>query len=478
MIAPRRERSAAGSAEAGRPPQQSAPGWYVVVPLLLGSFMGALNSNIVSVPLNAILRDLRVGVGEGALVVVTFNITVAALMPLAGWAGDRVGRRRLFCWACVGVGISALGASFAPNLAVLVLFRVMQGAASASILPAVLGIITVVVGVERRSRAVGMWAGANGLGQAVGPPLGGVVAGLAGWRWIFAPTVLIAVVAFLTTLRFVPGDAGRAVALDWRSAGALTAGAGLVLVAAAAVPISGAASAAVLAPLISGGVLLGLFWRAIHRATVPFVPPSLLFERAYLRSSLTVSTQMFCLGTMSLGIPLYLTRVADVSVGRAGLMVFALPALMTLFAPVAGITTGRWGGRIILRAGLSVLLATQVALASVLSSRGGGGGPLVVVLGVAGVGVALVQTSAATGATRSAAGRVGAGLGLYNLLRFTGSGLGAAWVAGELGGNGSFTVIFAGASIVALLGLLAAFVPGRDERPSVITPEMLDAQPV
>ncbi|MGA8923436.1 MAG: MFS transporter [Candidatus Dormiibacterota bacterium] len=472
MIVVRRTVSAADTAT---PPASGGVPWYVIAPLLLGTFMGTVNNNIVTVPLNAIARDLGVGVGEGALVVIAFNITVAALMPLAGWAGDRIGRRRVFCYAVVGVGVGALGASFAPNLATLVLFRALQGAASASVLPAVLGIITELIGVDRRGRAVGLWAGANGLGQAVGPLLGGLITGFAGWRWIFAPTVAIAVIALLTTLRFVPSDHGRAVRLEWRGAASLTGGAALLLTAAAAVPITGLRSAPVLVPLVLGMLLLLLFWRAIHRVAVPFIPPSLLAERAYLRSSLSAATQMFCLGVMLLGVPLYLTRAAGVDVGRAGLLVFALPALMTMFAPVAGFSTERLGGRITLRAGLSLLLVSQIALGVMLQSDSATGATLVVALAGAGVGVALIQTSAATGATRSMAGRVGAGLGLFNLLRFAGSGLGAAWVAGVLSAGGAFSLIFAGASVAGLLGLIAAFLPGREEQPRVITAEVSDA---
>jgi MFS family permease len=184
---------------------------------------------------------------------------------------------------------------------------------------------------------------------------------------------------------------------------------------------------------------------------------------------------MFCLGVMLLGVPLYLTRAAGVDVGRAGLLVFALPALMTMFAPVAGFSTERLGGRITLRAGLSLLLVSQIALGVMLQSDSATGATLVVALAGAGVGVALIQTSAATGATRSMAGRVGAGLGLFNLLRFAGSGLGAAWVAGVVSAGGAFSLIFAGASVAGLLGLMAAFLPGREEQPKVITAEVSDA---
>ena len=477
MISARRERLA-GPAEATARPKEGWPRWYVIAPLLLGTFMGTVNNNIVAVPLNSIVRDFGVGIGEGALVVVAFNITVAALMPLAGWAGDRIGRRRVFCWSVATVTFGALGASLAPNIATLVLCRVLQAAATASIIPAVLGILTRLVGVQRRGRAVGLWAAANGFGQAVGPPLGGLIAGLAGWRWIFAPTVAIAVVALVTTLRFVPVDKGRNSPLEWRGASALTVGATLVLAAAATVPITGARSPAVWAPFISGLLLLCVFWRLIHRAAQPFVPPSLLLERAYLRSSLAVTTQMFCLGAMVLGIPLYLTRIAGFDVGRTGLLVFTLPLLMTIFAPVAGLSTERWGGRLTLRTGLGLVLIAQVAFALTLGPHVAEGAVLISALALAGVGVALVQTSAATGATRSAAGRVGAGLGLFNLLRFSGSALGAAWVGGVVGAGGSFSLVFGGAAAIAFLGVLAAFVPGRDEQSGLSTQEALDVQAV
>jgi MFS family permease len=477
MITMRRTVPAAEPAGPG-PRAADRARWYVMAPLLLGTFLGTVNNNIVSVPLNAIVHDFGVAVGQGALIVIAFSITVAALMPIAGWTSDRIGRRRVFCWSVAGVGAGALGAAFAPNLATLVIFRILQGAASASVVPAVLGIITEVVGVQRRGRAVGLWAGANGLGQAVGPPLGGLIAGAAGWRWIFAPTVLLAIIAVPATLRLVPRDAGRLIHLEWRGALSLTAGAALLLTGAAALPIAGVASPAVVVPMLLGLGSLWLFWRAIHRLPTPFIAPALLSELSFLRSSLAVAAQMFCLGSMLLGIPLYLTRVDGVSVGEAGLLVFTLPALMTLLAPVAGMATVRWGGRITLRCGLALLMVTQIGLALVLRSRTVVALDLALLLGAAGAGIAFVQTSAATGATRSPAGRLGAGLGLFNLLRFTGSGLGATWVAGVVSSGGSFAVIFAGTAVVGLLGLLGAFAGGRRELTGPATPEEVNVQPM
>src|SRR6185437_7710507 len=183
---------------------------------------------------------------EGVLVVVAFNLTFAVLMPLTGWLGDRFGRRRVFVSAVLTLGAGALGAALAPNLVVLVGFRVIQGAATAAILPTVMSMIADIFGPKRRGRAMGLWAAANGLGQAVGPPLGGVLVGSLGWRAIFWPVVPLTAIAAVATLRVVPCYPGRPLGIDWLGALSLTAGAALLIGAATAVPREGASSPIVL----------------------------------------------------------------------------------------------------------------------------------------------------------------------------------------------------------------------------------------
>jgi MFS family permease len=440
--------------------------WLALVPLLVGTFTGTVNNAIVNVPMADILASLEVPLRYGALVVVAFNLSFAVLMPLSGWVGDRIGRRRLFCIAMATLAVSAVGCAFAPNLAVLVGFRVVQGAATAAVLPGVMSLIASMFDVDSRGRALGWWAAVNGAGQAVGPALGGLLAGWVGWRTVFWPAVPLALLAWGMTLWLVPRDERRPVPLEWRGAVLLTVSAGLFLGAASAVAPLGVSS-----PVVWGGALLGLLgavgFVAVERGRRDaFLPPGLLLEPRYLRSSLGVVAQMFCLGATLLGLPLYLVSRHGVTTATAGLLVLALPLTMAVLAPLAGVATERLSPRGALRWGLAVLIVGQVALALLL---GAGRSPdvwLVAVLVVVGAGVAFVQTPAATGATRSKAGRRGAGLGLFNLLRFGGSALGASWVAATVGTSDAgsvYGIVFVVCAAVAVLGLLATFA-GDDAR--------------
>lgn len=434
---------------------------------MVGTFLGTLNNNIVNVPLKEVLSYFRAPLSHGAFVVIAFNLTFAVLMPLTGWLGDRVGRRRLFCWAVGTVALGGVGALSAPTLPVLIAFRVVQGVGTAAILPTVMTIIADVYTNERRGRALGVWAAVNGLGQAVGPPLGGFIASIWSWRLVFAPTVPLAVLAALGALILLPRGTTRHQPMDLPGALSLTCGSAFLIGAVSAVPVSGLTSPIVLGLGTAGLALLAAFLFGIRQRTVPFIPPQLLLEPSYLRSSLAVFAQMFCLGAMLLGVPLYLTRQLGLDAGRTGLLVFALPTVMTVLAPVAGRCAERWGPRRVLRAGLATLVAAQ-GFALLEFGSGAPGWRLEPVLVLAGIGVAFVQTPAATGATRSPAGRVGAGLGLFNLVRFAGSAIGAVWVSITLTGAQRYGLLFLGCLVMAALGFAGSYA-GRNPVPAPTT---------
>ncbi|MFF0241973.1 MFS transporter [Rhodococcus pyridinivorans] len=429
--------------------------------LLAGTLVGTLSNNIINVPLPQILSDFDASLEDGALLAVGFLLTFAATMPLAGYIGDRYGRRRVYCGALLGTAICAAGAATAPTLEILVVWRALGGVAAAAFAPAVMGLIAWMFGGHRRARAVGAWATVNGLGQAIGPTLGGFVAGHWGWRWVFVPMIPIALIGLAGTLRWIPIFPGRRMTLDVPGAIALTLGSagvvlGLSMFGQAGVPTSVAG----IALAVSIVVLVGFVVHCL-RADVPFVDVRLLVESRFARSAAGAFAQMFCLGAALLAVPLRL-HATGASTATAGAILFALPAVMAVLAPVVGRTVDRVGGRRMLRAGLVVLLVGQIALAVVLSADEPRLWLVATVLAITGAGIAAVQTPAAAGSTRSPAGERGTGLGVFNLIRFGGSAVGAAWVTVALG---SWTVgpLFAVCAVVVCAGFAASFLGADPE---------------
>ncbi|WP_226366415.1 MFS transporter [Pseudonocardia sp. ICBG162] len=425
--------------------------------LVVGTFASTIANTLVTVPLDRIVTDLGAPLGAGSLVVVAFNLTCAAMLPLAGWLGDRVGRRRLFLVSMVGVAVGAAGAALAPGLPALVAFRAVQGLSGALVLPTVLALLTTTAGPEHRARAVSWWAAANGAGQAAGPSVGGVLADATGWRSVFVVIIPFALVAFGGAARLLERDAPRPVRLDVAGALTLTLGTLGLLGGAATAAAAGPASPAVWVPVAAGVLALVAFVVVERRVEQPFVPLSLLREARFARSAVAALAQMLCLTATLLVVPLYLLTARGMSTAEAGLLVVAVPAVMTVLAPVVGRLTEAWRPRLALRHGLGVLVAAETCLA-VAVGRGSGPVALAVVCGVVGVGMALTQTPAAAGAARSAReADSGAGLGVFNALRFVGAALGGVVVAlavGDAPADRLSTVVVAlvcaGCALVAL----------------------------
>lgn len=443
----------------------------VAAALVLGTFASTIANTLVNVPLAAMTADLGAPLTSGTLIVVAFNLTCAVVLPFAGWLGGRLGRRRVFLLSMLGVTVGAIGAACAPTLPLLVTFRAVQGMSGALVLPTVLALLTDVAGPERRGRAVSWWAAANGAGQAAGPTVGGLLTDAFGWRSVFVTIVPFALAAFAGAWRWLPHTPARPARLDVAGALSLAAAVAALLVGASAVAPAGLGS-----PVVWGGfglatAALVVFVLVERRRADPFVPPRLLVAPRFARSAVAAMAQMFCLTATLLTVPLFLTGTAGSPARTAGLLVVALPLVMTLLAPVSGVLTERWSPRWALRGGLLVLGAGELALAAVLGlGTGGVGAPaaLVVAVAVVGAGMAFTQTPAAAGATRSAQeADSGAGLGVFNSLRFVGAALAGAVVALVLGdapaGAGPFVLMALVCAATAALALAVTFA-GRSPR--------------
>jgi MFS family permease len=416
-----------------------------------------VSNNIVNVPLRQITADLGVPVTQGVLIASASVLVLSVAMPLTGWVSDRLGRRRTLVLALAVMLTGTLGAALASNLALMVVSRGLQGLGCAAVPTAVMGTLARVFPPERRSSVMGAWGAANGIGQAIGPPVGGFVADAFGWRAIFGGLVPITIGVLFLTLRVVPRDSGHDTRIDWTGAGTITVGVALLMTAATAAPQPGVAPWLPVTGAVLGVLALAVFVMTGLRSATPFIDPRLLVEIRWLRSATGVFVQQSTLAAVLVAVPLYLTGVAGLSVSATGLIVFALPLVWAVLAPLVGILADRIGPRPVLRTGLGLLLAVDVGLALVL-----GGGvhrlvPVVALLVAAGAGVALVQTPALTGATRSPAGQRGTGLGLFNMMRFVGAASGtaavaAAWPVGLAWLFGGCAAIAAGGLVLSFLG--------------------------
>lgn len=262
------------------------PGLLATLSALLLSVV-SFSATGIAVP--DIGASLHASAAEQSLVVSAYSLGFAVPLVLAGRLGDLYGRRRLFLLGMAGFTLFSLAATFSPNITVMITARALTGISAAAMVPQVLATITASTQGRERARAVGLFGATAGGATAIGQVLGGVLLSVplfgAGWRTVFAVSVVMGALSFLAALRWVPAtNSPGHRSLDL--VGTLLLGAALISL---LVPVSQGAALGwpiwcwVL--LVAAPFLFTLFWvrqLQLHRAdTAPLVPPPLLRLASY-----------------------------------------------------------------------------------------------------------------------------------------------------------------------------------------------------
>ncbi|OKI20346.1 MFS transporter [Streptomyces sp. CB03911] len=191
----------AGSGPPARP-------WIVILASCLGFFLINLDATVVNVALPAVDHQLHAGLTGLQWVVSGYTLAFAGLLLSAGRISDRVGAGRLFGYGLCGFLLASMACGLAPGTGILIVARVLQGAAAAAVLPASLALLRQSLpDPAARARAIGVWAAGGGAAVAAGPVVGGFLTELLSWRAVFfvnVPFGLLAMAGLSKAVRSVP----------------------------------------------------------------------------------------------------------------------------------------------------------------------------------------------------------------------------------------------------------------------------------
>ncbi len=197
-----------------------------IVATMLASSLAFIDGSVTNVALPAIGQDLHGSAAALAWTINAYLLPLSALLMLGGAAGDHFGRRRTLIIGTALFAIASIGCALAPSLALLLASRAAQGVGAAILMPNSLGILGSSFEGEARGRAIGTWAAAGAIAGAVGPPIGGWLIDVVGWRAIFYINVPVALAAIVMAWRYVDENAAEDRPLDWAGGFLATAGLG------------------------------------------------------------------------------------------------------------------------------------------------------------------------------------------------------------------------------------------------------------
>ena len=334
---------------------------WTLIAAILGSGIVFLDSTLVNVALPKIGRELPsglFGVLEAQSYVYNgYLLTVSALLILAGALNDFFGRKRMFTLGLVGFLVTSLLCGLAPNMELLIVFRILQGIAGALLVPGSLALLTVTFSGEAQGRAFGLWAAASAATTILGPFVGGILVDSISWRAAFLINVPLLLIAIWATVRYIEESRaeGASSRFDWLGAfvvavavGGLSFGTiygqqrqwrdpiGFVLLGAGAV-------ATIALPFL------------MTRRSDPLIPPELFRSRNFTVTNISTFLIYGALYVVGYFLTLFVQGTVGFSAAAAGLSFVPAGLFLVFFSSRFGALAGKYGPRLFMTIGPAIM---------------------------------------------------------------------------------------------------------------------------
>jgi DHA2 family methylenomycin A resistance protein-like MFS transporter len=423
----------------------------------LGYGVVQLDVTIVNTALNSIGTSLGGGVSELQWVVSAYTIAFAAFILTAGALGDRIGAKRVFMAGFAIFTAASVACALAPDAAILIAARCVQGLAAAILVPNSLALLSHAYVDERaRGRAVGVWAAGASLALTAGPLIGGGLITLIGWRSIFFVNLPIGLAGLWLTWRFA-GETTRSAQREIDLPGQIAAITALGTLAGAIIEGGslGWKNPFVIAGFVASALFATLFvWREA-RAPQPMLPLSLFRNRVFASASLVGLLVNVAIYGLIFVLSLYFQQVNGLSAFATGLAFVPMLGAVLPINLIAPRVTERIGAPATIATGAALSAIGCLAILGIEPDTSYWAICLQLMAMSTGLGLLVPPlTSTLLGSVEKS--RSGIAAGVLNATRQTGSVLGVALFGSLVGQSGAFMTGFHASLIISAGVLLAA----------------------
>jgi EmrB/QacA subfamily drug resistance transporter len=376
--------------------------WLALFAMGIAVVVIANDFSAINVALPTMEKDFDTNINTIQWVVNAYALTFGVMIVTGGRLADMFGRRNaFFLGTAIFAAMSALGGA-AQSEAWLIACRTLMGIGGALMWPAILGMTFAILPQDKAGLAGGIILGAAGLGNALGPLIGGILTETLSWRWIFFLNVPIAIFAVLVTwfLVHVKEPESEERRIDYPGIAALSIGLVSLLIALDQVADWGWSDPRVVALLALAAVMLLAFVPLERRAgTHALVPRAVMRNRSFTASCVAILFMSATFFASLLYLPQFMEKQFGYSPLEAGVGILPFLAVFALVSFLAGPLYNRLGAK-----PLAVFGAACITVAPFLFSQvdaGSSYGSLVPGMVVLGIGVGSFYPTATTAGVTS-----------------------------------------------------------------------------
>jgi DHA2 family multidrug resistance protein len=318
--------------------------WWILLTVIIGTFLGRLDQTIVNLALPKIISDFGITISAAGWIATAYILANAVFVPIWGKLGDTLGRKKIYM---LGFSIFILGSVLAGlswNLSSMIVFRIIQAVAASADYPTAMAILAVTFKQgKERAQALGIWSSSFAAAIVFGPLLGGPLIDNFGWRSVFLINLPIGILGMIMAMRFINESRAEAKTkfFDWW--GAITLGgmlSSLVLVLDQGYTW-GWLSVNSLLCYFFVVILLGVFIKIEHKVPEPIV--DLKFFRIPAFVNALVNNFIVFMGMMGgvFLIPIFAQTFLGYTATQSGYLFMPMAAMMMIASPLGGMLTGK-----------------------------------------------------------------------------------------------------------------------------------------
>ena len=317
---------------------------WVLMAAILASSMTFIDSTALNVALPALQRDLSASAQDLLWIVNANLLLLSALILVGGSLGDIYGRKKIFMLGISLFATASTACGLAPNIAILIVARAVQGVGGALMVPGTLSLISATFPPQRRGGAIGTWSAWSTIITLLGPILGGLLAGIGLWRGVFLINVPIALATLIILAIHVTESRETAAIprLDLVGTALVTFGLAAVTYGFIEAPRFGLGSTRILGTIGIGILALLVFILAESRSSHPIVPLNLFRSKTFSGSNLMTFFLYAGLNAALFFLTLNFIQIQGYPEQLAGLTLVPFGILLALLSRWAG----RWADRI------------------------------------------------------------------------------------------------------------------------------------
>src|ERR1700758_2620584 len=336
--------------------------WIIALAVTLATFMEVLDTSIANVALPHIAGSLSAGQDESTWILTSYLVSNAIVLPLSGWLSSIVGRKRFYMGCVFLFTVSSFLCGFAPNLPLLIIFRILQGAGGGGLQPSEQAILADTFPPAKRGMAFAVYGMAVVTAPAIGPTLGGWITDNFTWRWIFFINIPVGILSLLLTSRLIqdpPYFKRRKLSetrIDYIGLGFVALGLGTLQV----VLDKGQRDdwfeshfILILTLIAVASLIFVIFWE--WKQKDPIIDLHLFRDRTFGVSNLLMFMLGFALLGSTLLLPLFSQTLLGYTAQQAGMALMPGGFAIILLLPLVGFLLSRYTPRWLLLFGLAVL---------------------------------------------------------------------------------------------------------------------------